>query len=66
MQLTQPKQYQLVYYASLKLSKVERNYPTTEHETLRMIYNATKFQHDLLGRKISFHRRSFSIGIPGV
>ena len=30
MQLEEPNWYRLVYYASRKLSTVERNYPTTE------------------------------------
>ena len=43
MQLTEPKWYRSVYYASQKLSQVEQNYSTTEREALGMIYNVTKF-----------------------
>ena len=55
MQLTEPKWYQPVYYASRKLSKVERNYSTTEREALGIVYSVTQYRHYLLGRKFSFH-----------
>ena len=55
MQLTEPKWYQPVYYASRKLSKAKRNYSTTEREALWMMYSVTKYQHYLLGRKFLFH-----------
>ena len=55
MQLTKPKWYRLVYYASPKLSKAQRNYSTIEREALGMVYNVTKYCHNLLGRKFSFH-----------
>ena len=55
MQLIEPKWYRLVYYASRKLSKAERNYSTTEREALGMVYNVTKYRHYLLGRKFAFH-----------
>ena len=55
MQLTEPKWYRSVYYASRNLSKAEHNYSTTESEVLGMVYNVTKYRHYLLGRKFSFH-----------
>ena len=51
MQLTEPKWYRPVNYASRKLSKAERNYSTTEREALGMVYSVTKYRHYLLGRK---------------
>ena len=55
MQLTKPKWYHPVYYASRKLSKAERNYSTIEREALGMVYNVTKYLHYMLGCKFSFH-----------
>ena len=55
MQKTPPNWYQPVYYASQRLSIAEKNYSTTEHEALGMVYNITKFRHYLLGRKFTFH-----------
>ena len=55
MQLTGPNLHRPVYYSNRKLSIAERNYSTTEHETLGMIYNINKFRHYLLGRKFTFH-----------
>ena len=55
MQLTEPKWYRPVYYASQKLSQAGQNYSTTEREALGIIYNVTKLQHYLWGRKFSFH-----------
>ena len=55
MQLTEPKWYQTVYYASRKLLKTERNYSTTKRETLGMVYSVTKYRHYLLGPKFLFH-----------
>ena len=55
MQLSEPSWYRLVYYISRKLSVVERNYSTTERETLGMIYSINKFRQYLLGKKFTFH-----------
>jgi len=42
------------YYASRKLSIVERNYTTTEREALAMVYSLQKFMHYLLGAPFKF------------
>ena len=55
MQLTEPNWYWPVYNSSKKLSTVERNYSTREHEALDMIYNINKVRHYLLGKKFIFH-----------
>ena len=55
MQVTKPKWYQPVYYASRKISKAEQNYLTMEREDLGMVYSVTKYRHYFLGRKFSFH-----------
>ena len=44
-----------MYYASRRLSTVEKNYSTTKREALGMIYSINKFRHHLLGRKFTFH-----------
>ena len=61
MQLLEPNWYKPVYYASRKLSTVERNYSTTEWEALGMVYNINKFRHYLLGRKFTFHVDHFAL-----
>ena len=61
MQLTEPKWYWPVYYASWKLSQAEWNYLTTERETLGMIYNINKFQHYLLEKKFTFNVDYFAL-----
>jgi hypothetical protein len=44
----------LVYFSSQKLSDAERNYTTTEHEGLAMVYALQKFCHYLLGSTFKF------------
>ena len=55
MQCTPPNWYRPVYYTSRRLLAAEKNYSTTERETLGMVYSITKFWHYLLGRKFTFH-----------
>ena len=55
MQCTPLNWYRPVYYASRRLSAMEKNYSTTEHEALGMVYNIYKFRHYCLGRKLTFH-----------
>ena len=55
IQLTEPRWYRWVYYASWKLSKAKQNYSIIEREALGMVYNITKYRHYLLGRKFAFH-----------
>lgn len=38
-----------ITFASWRLSKVERNYSTTKHEGLAMVYALQKYHHYLLG-----------------
>ncbi|MCO5552318.1 hypothetical protein L7F22_005829 [Adiantum nelumboides] len=44
-----------VYYASRRLSSVEKNYFVTKRECLGMIYSMKKFWHYLLGSRFFFH-----------
>ena len=50
--LTQANEGELdhpIAFSSKKLSKAEKNYSTTEHEGLAMVYAVHKFRHYLLG-----------------
>ena len=44
-----------IYYASRQLVAAERNYSTTEHEALGMVYSVQMFFHYLLGYPFVFH-----------
>ena len=55
MQLTTPNWNWTEYYASQRLSTVEKNYSTIEREAFGMIYSIAKFQDYLLSRKFTFH-----------
>jgi len=44
-----------ITFASRKLSKVEKNYSTTEREGLAMVYALQKFRHYLLGRHFKMY-----------
>ena len=45
-----------VYFASKKLSTVERNYTTTKREALVVVYSPQKFRHYLLGGTFKFFK----------
>jgi len=44
-----------IYFASRQLIAVEKNYTTTECETLGMIFAVKKFRHYLLGYPFTFY-----------
>ena len=44
-----------IYFASRQLIVAEKNYTTTEHEALRMIFAVQKFRHYLLGYPFTFY-----------
>lgn len=44
----------LVYYASKKLSTMERNYTTTKRKSLAMVYSFQKCRNYLLGAPLKF------------
>ena len=46
---------QSIYYASMALTKIKRNYNTTKREALGMIYVVGKFKHCLLRSTFVFH-----------
>lgn len=43
-----------IYFASRKLSTIEKNYIETEREALAMAYSLQKFRHYLLGSPFKF------------
>ena len=45
---------QPIYYASKSMTKIEKNYNTTEREALGIIYAVAKFRH-YLGNKFVLH-----------
>ena len=56
--LTQANEEELDHpmaFASRKLSKAKKNYSTTEHEGLAMVYTLQKFRHYLLGRHFKIY-----------
>jgi hypothetical protein len=46
--------YRPIYYASRLMNNAEKNYTTTEKETLTMNYIVKKFKHFLLGNSFTF------------
>ena len=55
------KMDQPIACASRLLSKVEKNYTTTEKEALAMVYAVNKFCHYLLGNKFIFYVDHFAL-----
>ena len=56
--LTQPEDDGMEYpivYSSQKLNKEERNYSTTERETLGMVFALQNYQHYLLANPFIFY-----------
>lgn len=52
--------------ARFKLSYVERNYTTIDHEGLSMVYALQKFRHHVfIGKYIQILHGSLSVEIPG-
>ena len=44
-----------IYFASQQLIAIEKNYTTTEHEALQMIFAVQKFRHYLLDYPFTFY-----------
>ena len=44
-----------IMFASQQLSKVEKNYSTTEHEGFAMVYTLQKYHHYLLGGHLKMY-----------
>ena len=55
MQLFESRWFRPIFYISQRLSSAERNYSTTEHEAVGLIFSVTKFRHYLLERRFTFH-----------
>ena len=55
--LTQPREHNmdfLVSHASRQLNSLEKNYTTTKHEALRMVFAIKKYRHYLLANMFVF------------
>jgi len=50
-----------IAFTSWKLSKAEKNYSTTEHEGLAMLYALQKFKHYLLRGHLNMYMDHFSL-----
>lgn len=50
-----------IAFASRKLSKAEKNYSTTEHKGLAMVYALQKFRHYLLGEHFKMYIDHFAL-----
>lgn len=50
-----------IAFASRRLSKVEKNYSTTEREGLAMVYMIQKFRHYLLGGHFKMYIDHFAL-----
>jgi hypothetical protein len=50
-----------IAFASIKLSKLEKNYNTTEREGLVVVYALQKFRHYLLGKHFKMFTDNLSL-----